>query len=172
MSDRPTHRQYARVELERRFLLEQLPGDVDPRDYERLDDLFVRDTHLRLRVVRRPGGEWVATKLGQKVVNPEAPLDPRQRQLSTLYLPEAEGGALASLQGLRATKRRYKKPEQGWTFCIDVWELPARAAGTIVAEVETPSLAELERITLPAWALREVTDDARCSAIALARLGP
>ena len=41
----------------------------------------------------------------------------------------------------------------------------------IVAEVEAPSLEALERVTVPAWALRDVTDDRRYSAIALAALG-
>jgi CYTH domain-containing protein len=167
MDDRPTKRPYARIERERRFLLERLPPELDPDDYERLEDLFVEGTHLRLRHVRRPSGEWIVTKLGQKIVEPGAPNDPRQRSMTTIYLPESEGAVLGSIPGLRTTKRRYRTREQGWTFCIDVWESPAR--GTILAEVEAPSIEELERIAIPAWALREVTDDARYSAIALAR---
>jgi len=136
MDDRPTKRPYARIERERRFLLARLPPALDPDDYERLDDLFVEGTHLRLRHVRRPTGEWIITKLGQKVVDPESPRDPRCRQMTTIYLPEREASALALLSGLRTTKRRYKLPEQGWTFCVDVWESPAPARGTILAEVE------------------------------------
>jgi CYTH domain-containing protein len=169
MDDRPTKRPYARIELERRFLLEGLPAELDPNEYERLDDLLVEGTHLRLRQVRKPRGEWVVTKLGQKVVDPEAPDDPRRRQMTTIYLPENEGSLLTSLPGLRTMKRRYKVREQGWTFCIDVWENPSGARGTIIAEVEAPSLEELERITVPTWAVREVTADSRYSAIALAR---
>ena len=149
-------------------MLERLPPGVDPEDYERLDDLFVEGTHLRLRQVRRPDGAWITTKLGQKILDPAAPLDPRCRQMTTIYLPEEEAAALASLSGLRTTKRRYKLPEQGWTFCIDVWESPAAARGTILAEVEAPTIEELERVTVPSWALRDVTDDARYSAITLA----
>lgn len=169
MNDRPTKRPYARIERERRFLLERLPEVVDSGVYERLDDLFVRGTHLRLRRVTQPDGAWIVTKLGQKILDPAAPDDPRCRQMTTIYLPEDEAAALASLPGLRTTKRRYKLREQGWTFCIDVWERPAAAQGTILAEVEAPSIEELERVTLPTWALREVTDDARYSAITLAR---
>jgi CYTH domain-containing protein len=142
---------------------------LDPDDYERLEDLFIEGTHLRLRIVRRPSGEWIVTKLGQKVVDPEAPHDPRRREMTTIYLPESEGAVLASLPGLRTTKRRYRMVEQGWTFCIDVWESPLHVRGTILAEVEAPSTEELELVTTPRWALREVTDDARYSAVALAR---
>jgi CYTH domain-containing protein len=170
MDDRPTKRAYARIERERRFLLDRLPPALDPEVYERLDDLFVEGTHLRLRRVCRPDGASIVTKLGQKIVDPEAPEDPRRRQMTTIYLPDEEALALASLTGLRTTKRRYKLLEQGRTFCVDVWESPPPARGTIVAEVEAESMEELEWITVPTWALREVTDDGRYSAITLAAL--
>jgi CYTH domain-containing protein len=169
VTDRPLFRPYARLELERRFLLEALPPDLDPDDFERLHDLYVAGTHLRVRHVHRANGDWLATKLGQKIPNPAAPDDPRQRQMTTIYLPRSEGEALLPLAGLHTVKRRYKIAEQGWTWCIDVWEEPAGAEGTIVAEVETPSLAELEALDLPAWAVREVTADPRYSAINLAK---
>ena len=69
---------------------------------------------------------------------------------------------------LATIKRRDKLPEQGWSWCIDVWEQPVRAAGTMLAEVETRPLAELEHLQMPSWAVREITDDAGFSAIALA----
>lgn len=168
MNDRPTHRPYARIELERRFLLDALPSVVDPDDYERFDDLYIYGCHLRLRHVHRPDGAWITTKLGQKIPNPASPDDPRQRQMTTIYLPQSEAAALSHLEGLRTRKRRYKLAEQGWTWCIDVWEAPASGAGTILAEVETSTIAELESLRLPAWAIKEVTEDGRFSAVALA----
>ena len=134
-----------------------------------LDDLFLEGTHLRLRQIRSPNGDWIITKLGQKIADPDAIHDPRCRQMTTLYLPQHEGAVFASMPGLRTAKRRYKLPEQAWIFCIDVWESPEGIAGTILAEVEAPSIEELERIAIPEWALREVTADDRYSAIALAR---
>lgn len=159
---------YARVECERRFLLEGLPATLHPEDYERVTDLFVASTHVRLRDIRRPNGEWIATKLGQKILDPEEPDDPRRRRMTTIYLPEQEARAFSSLPGLRTAKRRYRLHEQGKAFSIDVWENPAHTRGTILAEVEAPSIEELERIAIPTWALREVTTDARYTAIALA----
>jgi CYTH domain-containing protein len=170
-TDRPTHRPYARVELERRFLLAELPRFIDREIYERLDDLYVAGNHLRLRRVHRPDGTWITTKLGQKIPNPAAPTDPRQRQMTTLYLPEAEEVALARLVGLRTRKRRYHTHEQGLTWCIDLWEAPAGAKGTLLAEVEAPSLAQLAVLTAPRWVVREVTDEIAYSAITLAARG-
>ncbi len=167
MSDRPLTRKYARVERERRFLLAALPAGLEGAPFQRLRDCFVGGTHLRLRQVESPEGEIVVVKLGQKIVDLEAPDDPRRRQMTTIYLPPDEAAALP-LEGPRAVKRRYHLPEQGWTFCVDLWEAPASAAGLILAEVECPSDAELDAIVLPAWAEREVTEDAAYSSIRLA----
>ncbi len=169
MTDRAQKSRYARIERERRFPLERLPPELNTEDYERLDDLYIDGTHLRLRCVRRASGEWVIGKLGQKILDPEDPNDPRLRQMTNLYLPEEEAAVVAQLPGLRTTKRRYKLHEQGWTFCVDVWEEPRAARGMILAEVEAPSNDELERVAIPSWALCEVTEDARYSAITLAR---
>jgi CYTH domain-containing protein len=169
MGERSATSRYARIERERRFLVERLPEAVDPASYERLDDLYVQGTHLRLRRVSRPDGQVIVVKLGQKIVHPDAPHDPRCRQMTTIYLPPDEAAVLAALPGLRTTKRRYRLAEQGRTFCLDVWESPETARGTILAEVEAPSIAELERVRLPSWAAREVTDDPAYTAITLAR---
>lgn len=167
--DRPTHRAYARTERERRFLVTELPVGVS--DYERLHDLYLTGTHLRLREVRRADGTWVTSKLGQKVPSPEDPTDPRLRQMTTIYLPEDEAAVFASLPGLSTVKRRYKLAEQGLTFCIDVYENPLAVAGTMVAEVEADTTEVLVALTCPAWAVREVTSDGAWSAVALARRG-
>jgi hypothetical protein len=167
-NDRPLTRKYARIERERRFALSSLPDAVDPHDYERLRDCLVQGTHLRLRQVERPDGEVLIVKLGQKIVDPVAPTDPRRRQMTTIYLDPDEAAAL-TLDGLRTTKRRYKLREQGWTFCIDVYEAPEGAAGQIVAEVECPSDAELDAIVRPVWAEREVTQDPDFSSFVLAQ---
>lgn len=165
--DRPLVRRYARVERERRFLLRALPPAVDPDGFERLEDLFVAGTHVRLRLVFAPDGRFLVAKLGQKVPAAEGPDDPRLRDMTTIYLPRDEAAVFATLPGLRATKRRYQLREQGLTFCIDVWEAPITEV--IVAEVEADSTAALEAVVRPTWALREVTDDSAYSALALAR---
>ncbi len=169
--DRPATRGYARIERERRFALDALPATLDLAVFERLHDLYVEGTELRLRRVEAPDGTRLQVKLGQKTLDPDAPGDPRHRRMTTLYLREGDERALASLQGLRSVKRRYKLAEQGWTFCIDVYESPGGAAGTMLCEVECDSDAQLERITCPSWATREVTEDARYSGHTLASLG-
>lgn len=168
MDDRPLQRKYARIERERRFLLTSLPREVDPQDFVRLRDCFVSGTHLRLRYVEDPDGRVLVVKLGQKTPDPDDPNDTRRRIMTTIYLPEDEAASLP-LTGTRSVKRRYKLAEQGWTFCIDVWEEPSAAKGLVLSEVECPSDEELSRITLPKWAEREVTEDSNYSAFVLAQ---
>lgn len=169
MDDRPRTRPYARIERERRFALDALPEAVDPGDYERLRDTYVAGADLRLRRIEAPDGTFVQLKLGQKKADPDAPDDPRRREMTTFYLREDEGRVLGTLPGARSVKRRYRLREQGRTFCIDVYEQPTAAAGTMVAEVECDTDDELDAIAMPAWATREVTTDERFSGARLAR---
>lgn len=169
-TDRPARRDYARIERERRFRLERLPEAVDARDFVRLRDRFVEGTFLRVRRVERPDGTEVVTKLGQKLVDPEAPDDPRRRRMTTIYLEPGRARALAGLPGRTSSKRRYTLVEAGRTWAIDVWEEPAGAAGTIVAEVECDTDEELAAVAPPPWTAGEVTTDPAFGAFALAGL--
>jgi CYTH domain-containing protein len=172
MNDRPKIRKYSRVELERRFTCRRLPPGVDSNDFERLRDLYIHGTHLRLRIVESPSGEFLVGKLGQKVVDPDFADDPRVRRMTTIYLPESEARVFDALPGSRSVKRRYRLHEQGWTFVIDVYESPAAAAaGLVLAEVECDTLDSLARIALPTWADHEVTADAGFSGASLSASG-
>jgi CYTH domain-containing protein len=171
MNDRPQIRKYSRVELERRFTCRRVPPAVGPNDYERLRDLYIDGTHLRLRIIESPSGEFLVGKLGQKVVDPDFPNDPRVRRMTTIYLPESEARVFDVLTGRRSIKRRYRLFEQGWTFIIDQYESPAPAAGLLIAEVECDTLDALSRITLPTWADHEVTADPRFSGATLSATG-
>ncbi|MCB9868922.1 MAG: hypothetical protein H6837_03640 [Planctomycetes bacterium] len=167
MTTRPLQRDYARRELERRFVLPQLPSAVDAAVFVRLRDLFVEGSELRLRVVESPVGEVLIVKLGQKRPDPEAPGDPRCRRLTTIYMTEREAALLLALPGRGACKRRYRLEDAGQMWAIDVWEEPAARRGLVMAEVECEGLAELAALAVPAWAGREVTADPAFSAFAL-----
>ncbi|MCB9779645.1 MAG: hypothetical protein H6742_13860 [Alphaproteobacteria bacterium] len=170
-ADRPTKRPYARIERERRFSLRALPDGVDPAFYERLRDTYIDGTQLRLRRVEAPDGSLVVVKLGQKRPDPARPDSPRHRQMTTFYLRPDDEAVLAALPGRKSVKRRYKLREQGWTFCIDVYEAPAAAVGILVAEVECDDDDSLDAIRRPAWAEREVTALPEYSGVALAAPG-
>ena len=169
LNDRPTVRPYARIERERRFVVDVFPDFIDPKRFKRLRDVYVDGTHLRYRRVEDPDGRVLQLKLGQKKPDPDAPGDPRRRSMTTLYLEPSEAAPLRVLSGRRSVKRRYEVPDQGWTFALDVWEAPGASAGIMLAEVECPTDEALAAILRPAWASREVTDEPVFSAWRLAR---
>ena len=81
----------------------------------RAADRLLHRGHLAAR--EAPGApRWFGgrDKLGQKIPDPDAPGDVRHRQ-TTIYLAPGEATALATLDGPRTVKRRYKLEEQGWT---------------------------------------------------------
>lgn len=168
MNDRPLRRKYARVERERRFLLDELPPSVHDGEFERLKDLYVHGTDTRVRRVEKPNGDVLVIKLGQKMPDPDAPDDPSRRYMSTIYLNEGSGSIYESLPGYLSQKRRYLLAEQGWTFAIDVYERPASVEGLIICEVECETDEQLARITKPEWAVREITDDSCFSGFLIA----
>ena len=168
MDDRPLTRKYARIERERRFLLDELPVSVGPSAFQRLRDRFVDGARLRIRRVESPDGSEIITKLGQKLPNPDDPTNPCHQMMTTIYLTPGESEVLDGLPGRTSVKRRYKLAEQGWTFCIDVWEQPDAVAGLILAEVECPTDDELDAIRAPNWVVSEVTNDPQYSAYVLA----
>ncbi|MCB9878192.1 MAG: hypothetical protein H6835_11390 [Planctomycetes bacterium] len=168
MPDRPLQRDYARDELERRFVLRALPPAVEASAFSRLRDLFVAGSQLRLRTVEAPDGSVLIVKLGQKRAAPDAPTDVRRRRLTTIYMTEGEARVLSGLPGRRSCKRRYHHVEHGVTWAIDVWEAPASRAGLVMAEVECDSLQHLAAVPVPEWVEREVTTDPAFSAFELA----
>lgn len=165
---RPLIRPYARIERERRFVLDALPPEVDPTDFRRLRDRFLEGTGLRLRRVERPDGSEIITKLGQKLPDPEAPEDRRRARLTTIYLQVGQAEPLEHLPAASNCKRRYTLSLGGRTWAIDAWEKPASIGPLILAEVEAETDAELDAISPPRWCAREVSQDARYSAYALA----
>ena len=167
LSDRPLKRGYARIERERRFLVERLPDAIQPDQFERLIDCYISDTNIRLRRVESPDGKLLAIKLGQKIIDPDAPSNPRRRQMTTLYIGEHEGVVFSTLPGRHSTKRRYRFPEQGYTFMIDVYESPKSAVGIMICEVECDTDQELDNIQIPGWCVREITEESKWSAARL-----
>ncbi len=159
MHDRPLKRKYARIERERRFLLEQFPPQLDPDDFQRLHDRYILGAPMRLRRVETPSGEPLLTKLGQKKIDPENPESTRHRLMTTIYLTPEEGEVFASLPAHSSIKRRYKLAEQDWTFVIDCYEAPDAVRGLLIAEVECDTDEALDAIQCPSWALQEITDE-------------
>ena len=157
-----TSLKYAKVERERRWLLDGLPPLADDARQVRIVDRYLHGTRLRLREVHETDGTAVR-KLGHKVRLGD---DAREVACTSLYLDDAEWAALSVLPGDRLTKVRILVPHGDHTIALDVLEAPH--GGLVLAEIDA---AEGEAVDLPPRydVVREVTDDERYTGAALAR---
>ena len=153
---------YARVEIERRFLLAGVPDGAEISAVHEIDDRYLDGTRLRLRRMARVGG-GTQLKLTQKL--PEHDGGARQGALTTLYLSEAEHAALAALPAAPLRKSRLSIAPYG----VDVFHGPL--AGLFLAEVEFATVEEAQALAPAAFCLAEVTADPRFTGGALAHAG-
>ncbi len=157
---------YTSVERERRWLCRQVPREHIVRP-EAITDLYVTGSRLRLREARPSDGAAPMLRISRK-----ADADIHTRLISSIYLPEEEYALLAaSLRGVRIKKLRHRlrSPIPGVRMAID--EFQAELSGLILAEAEFETDALLASFPIPAFSVREVTDDPRFTGAALAQSG-
>jgi CYTH domain-containing protein len=145
---------YAWVERERRWLCRALPRDRVLRS-ERITDLYITDTQLRLRDAIPLEGGRPMRRLGRK-----ADVSPQVRLLTSIYLSDREFELLSSLPGRILTKTRHHIGKVlGVEVSIDEFSGPL--AGLIMAEAEFDDMETLSSYPMPDFAFAEVTDDVR-----------
>ena len=157
---------YTSVERERRWLCREVPREHIVRT-EAISDLYVRGSRLRLREARPIDGAAPMLRLSRK-----ADVDAHTRLISSIYLPEEEFALLvAALPGLRIKKLRHRlrSPLPGVLLAID--EFQADLGGLVLAEAEFETAELLASFPIPAFAVREVTDDPRFTGAILAANG-
>jgi CYTH domain-containing protein len=159
---------YARIEHERRFLLDAPPPGLSDA-HVRITDLYLDGLRLRLRAMVPSDGRPAEYKLGQKFRREGMEVD--QREMTTMYLTRSEYDALAARLGPLAhvlEKRRYRYEHGGWTWGIDVFA--GAIAGLVLAELEMTDAAALRAVAIPGFAVREVTGDPAYEGGSLARV--
>jgi CYTH domain-containing protein len=107
--------QYARLERERRFLLDRFPTDQIAVRSRRITDYYVDRTTLRLREMQDDGGPRVF-KLTQKIAKRES--GAQQGFITSMHLTEDEFRVLAQLPAKKLHKIRYNVPP----FGVDVFK--------------------------------------------------
>ncbi|MBN2500525.1 MAG: hypothetical protein JXB38_07115 [Anaerolineales bacterium] len=161
--DRINRLKYAQIESERRFLLKDLPGDLDAGVFWRITDKYIPGTHLRLRTVAAPDGTVQARKFTQKYKQPDQAT--HEATITNFYLDEAEFAVLDALPGMLLVKRRYRYPHGDLAYSLDVFE--GNLEGLVLAELESTTAGEA---ALPAFVARDVTADPAFNGGTLARL--
>tara|TARA_B100001059_G_scaffold215532_1_gene233117 strand:+ start:24 stop:623 length:600 start_codon:yes stop_codon:yes gene_type:complete len=86
-----------------------------------------------------------------------------RREIERPLSQSAFEAAWAGTEGRRLEKTRWRIPDQGVLWEIDLFEAPLAASGLVLAEAEAPSEAAAMALEPPEWLApvvdREVTDD-------------
>jgi CYTH domain-containing protein len=142
---------YARIEIERRFLLEGVPEAAEVLAINEIGDRYLDGTRLRLRRMARVGGP-TQLKLTQKLPDPDGA---RQGALTTIYLSEAEHAAFAQLPAATLSKSRLSIAPYG----VDVFH--GELEGLYLAEAEFATMEDAAALVPAAFCRAEVTADQR-----------
>jgi CYTH domain-containing protein len=152
---------YAHPEVERKFLLATIPpGSTFQAD---ILDHYIPKTTLRLR--RMQTEHDVTFKFAQKLrVHPH---ETRVIFHTNMYLSEAEYVFLVStLPAHPLEKRRFRFHGAAIPIAIDQFQGPLE--GLVIAEVDFGPNGDPSSLTMPSFALAEVTDDERFTGARLA----
>lgn len=157
--------EYTAVEFERRWLCRAVPRDRI-RQSERITDLYVDGTRLRLREARPIGTGAPMLRLSRK-----ADVDAHTSLITSIYLPEDEFGILArTLPGERVKKLRHRlQSAPGGELLVD--EFQGSLAGLVLVEAAFAGPEQMAAFEPPDFTAREVTTDSRYTGGYLVRFG-
>ncbi len=145
---------YACLEIERRYLLKTIPGNLAADgDGWLITDHYFPQTRLRLRHMQSVSGGENIYKLTQKYRTETQDAD--ETTITNVYLTDVEYHFFKTLDAQILRKKRYTYRAEERNFSIDVFD--GRHQGLILAEVEFESKSELADFVLPSFALRDVT---------------
>lgn len=144
---------YSLPEIERRWLADAAKVDLGGVAPSVITDRYLTCGRLRLRRVVSPEG--TVYKLCKKY-----PSEGVYGRITNIYLSEEEHEALAALDAVEVTKKRYR---------VGGGSLDVYPNGTAIFEVEFASEEEAGRFMPPAFVLSEVTGQAEFAGLALAR---
>ena len=147
---------YARVERERRFLLNDLPEGVARADrHLQITDNYITGTRLRIRKVRDPTTNKWTVKFTQKFA-PD-PKDLSRTIITNIYLTALEADTLSVFEANEIRKNRYYFDFEGRRFSVDMFL--GELLGLVLAETGFETDKELEEFETPPFALADVTNN-------------
>lgn len=147
---------YARLERERRYLLQDLPEGLSRADdHRQITDNYITGTRLRIRKVRDPRTNKWTVKFAQKFAL--APEDFSRTIITNIYLNAREAETLAIFEANEIRKNRYPFDFEGRRFSIDMFL--GDLFGLVLAEVSFETDQELDSFPLPRFALADVTNN-------------
>lgn len=147
---------YARIERERRYLLQDLPEGLTRADHHlQITDNYITGTRLRIRKVRDPKtNKWIVKFTQKFAPNPE---DLSRTVITNTYLNATEAETLALFEANEIRKNRYRFEFEGRNFSVDMFL--GDLFGLVLAEVSFETDEDLESFPQPPFALADVTNN-------------
>ena len=147
---------YARIERERRYLLQDLPEGLTRADHHlQITDNYITGSRLRIRKVRDPRTNKWTVKFTQKFA-PD-PDDLSRTFITNTYLNALEAEVLSMFNANEIRKNRYSFEHEGRKFSVDMFL--GDLFGLVLAEVSFDNDAELDSYQTPPFALADVTNN-------------
>jgi CYTH domain-containing protein len=147
---------YARVERERRYLLNDLPEGLARTDLHlQITDNYITGTRLRIRKVRDPKTNKWTVKFTQKFA--PNPADLSHTIITNIYLSATEAETLSVFEANEIRKNRYYFDFEGRRFSVDMFL--GDLFGLVLAETSFETDEEMRVFQLPPFALADVTDN-------------
>jgi CYTH domain-containing protein len=147
---------YARVERERRYLLQDLPEGLTRADHHlQITDNYITGTRLRIRKVRDPKtNKWIVKFTQKFAANPD---DLSRTIITNTYLNATEAETLSIFDANEIRKNRYPFPFEGREFSIDMFL--GDLFGLVMAEVSFETDQEVDNFQKPPFAIADVTNN-------------
>jgi adenylate cyclase len=139
------------VEIERKFLVDPLPRNLEAHPSSQIDQgyIAITDEGVEVRIRRYGEHSFLTVKSGGMTVRVEEEFEIDEQRFRALW-PLTEGR--------RISKRRYLIPsDRGGTIELDVYD--GALSGLATAEMEFDSEAAAAAFTPPGWLGRDVTEE-------------
>jgi len=147
---------YARVERERRYLLQDLPEGMTRADpHLQITDNYITGSRLRIRKVRDPRTNKWTVKFTQKFAI--EPSDLSRTIITNTYLNAMEAEVLSVFDSNEIRKNRYYFDYEGRKFSVDMFL--GDLFGLVLAEVDFETDEELDAFPTPPFAIVDVTNN-------------
>jgi len=150
----PAESKYARLERERRYLLQDLPEGMNRASpHVQITDNYLTGTRLRIRKVRDPQTNKWTVKLTQKFAPDEE--DFSRTIITNIYLNALEAETLAVFDANEIRKNRYPFEFEGRKFSVDMF-----LGGRFVLKKKEVSFErdyDLDNFPRPPFAIADVT---------------
>ena len=136
------------MEIERKYFVSGIPDNIDSYPCRFIEQGYLNTAPV-VRVRRDNDNYYLTYKGGGMMAREEYNL-PLNKEAYEHLIKKADGNII--------TKKRYEIPDgNGYTIELDIFE--GLFAGTILAEVEFPTIEAANSYTVPSWFIDDVTND-------------